>query len=207
MIRIVAIASLTSLLLLVLYLPSAQPPERFLQQLREEHRESTVFWGPDIAERMLDKMMVLQAGAAAASPVPAASSAPAPSGLNRAVGREMAHVNQRLFNNPYFRSIDALLVLASYRLSMLLEWLPRCWVLALALAIDAFLERAIKSKEFRQHDPEMFALYVSAAILVLCASVLATVWPWALHPAAWAVVPLLVSALVSRAITHFHRRP
>ncbi|AEF88732.1 hypothetical protein DelCs14_1703 [Delftia sp. Cs1-4] len=207
MIRIVSVASLTALLLLVLYLPSAQPPERFMQQLRAEHLRAADFWGTGPAERMLDRMMALQADAAAMSPVPRASSAAPVGGLDRAVGQEMAQVNRRLFDNAYFRSIDALLILASYRLSMLLEWLPRCWMLALALVTDAFLERATKSKVFRQHDPEMFALYVSAAIFTLCASVLAMVWPWALHPAAWAAAPILVCVLASRAISHFHRRP
>lgn len=207
MIRVAAIASLTALLLLVLYLPAAQPPERFLLQLRQEHLQNSDFWGAETAERMLDRMMELQADAATASPVPAASSAPAHTGVDQAVGREMARVNQRLFNNPYFRAIDALLVLASYRLAMLLEWLPKYWLLAWALATDAFLERAVKSREFRQHDPEMFALYVSAAIIALCACALAMVWPWTLHPAAWAAAPALVCVLATRAIAHFHRRP
>ena len=37
MIRVVAVISLVCLLVLVLYLPSAYPPERFLAQLRMEH--------------------------------------------------------------------------------------------------------------------------------------------------------------------------
>lgn len=206
MIRIVAVVSLTALLLLVLYLPSAHPPERFVQQLREEHLRTGDFWGLPVAQRIFERMMVLQAEAQAVSPVPSASDAPGTAGVDQAVGREMAQVNQRLFNSPYFRSIDALLVLASYRLSALLQWLPACWVLALALVTDAFLERAAKAKEFRQHDPEMFALYVSTAILTLCASVLAMVWPWTLHPAAWAAAPIVVAVVLSRAIAHFHRR-
>ena len=135
------------------------------------------------------------------------SDAPDTAGVDKAVATEMAQVNRRLFNSPYFRSIDALLALASYRLAALLQWLPPCWVLALALVIDAFLERVAKAKEFRQHDPEMFALYVSIAILTLCASLLAMVWPWTLHPLAWAAVPVVVAVVLSRAISHFHRRP
>jgi hypothetical protein len=45
MIRFVAIASLLALLILVLYLPSAYPAERFMNQLRAEHALNTDFWG------------------------------------------------------------------------------------------------------------------------------------------------------------------
>ena len=41
MIRAVAVLSLLVLLVLVLYAPSAHPPERFLAQLRAEHEAAT----------------------------------------------------------------------------------------------------------------------------------------------------------------------
>ncbi|WP_204320014.1 DUF4400 domain-containing protein, partial [Klebsiella pneumoniae] len=64
----------------------------------------------------------------------------------------MASVNQRLFGNSYFRAIDALVLLAAFRLSAMLEWLP--WMAAfLAAAIaDGAISRVIKSKEFLHHD-------------------------------------------------------
>ncbi len=207
MIRIVAIASLTTLLLLVLYLPSAHAPERFMQQVREEYERATEVWGRNTSERILERMLSMQSQSLAVSPVPTPASAPPTAQLDGAVGREMAQVNQRLFNSPYFRSIDALLVLATYRLAALVEWLPKCAAFALALLADAFMERAIKSREFRQHDPEMFALYASLAIFLLCACMLALVWPWTPHPAAWAAMPVGIALLASRAIAHFHRRP
>ena len=52
MIRIVAIASLMALLVLVLYLPSAHPPERFVAQLRVEHEQITRFWSAQHAENI-----------------------------------------------------------------------------------------------------------------------------------------------------------
>ena len=45
MIRIVTITSLVSLLMLVLYLPSARPAHAFLAQIRNEHAALTGFWG------------------------------------------------------------------------------------------------------------------------------------------------------------------
>ena len=70
----------------------------------------------------------------------------------------MTAINQRLFNTPYLRSIDALL-LASYRAAALLQWLPWLSLLIGVMAVDTHLQRLIRAKEFRLHNPELFALY------------------------------------------------
>ena len=206
MIRAVAILSLVSLLVLVLYLPSAHPPERFIAQLRAEHDATVEFWGRDPATRILSRALSVQDAARDATPVPSPTAAPAASGVSGAVASEMASVNQRLFNNAYFRSIDALVMLASFRLSTLVEWLP--WLLAFMVAVvaDGYVVRAIKAKEFRQHDPEMFALYACAAIVTACATVIGFVVPIDMHPLVMPCVPLGVSVLVSRAVGSFHQR-
>lgn len=206
MIRAVAVLSLVSLLVLVLYLPSAHPPDHFLAQLRAEHQAAARFWGDEPALRMLSHALSVQDTARQASPVPSAGDAPALGAVDGAVAREMASVNQRLFNNAYFRSIDALLMLASFRLATLLEWLP--WLLAFTVAVvaDGGFARHIKSKEFLQHDPELFALYACAAIVAVCAAVLGLVAPMEMHPLVMPCVPLLVSMLVGGAVGSFHRR-
>lgn len=206
MIRVAAIGALSTLLLLVLYLPSAHPPERFIQLLRQEHLHAHDVWGATTADRILHRAMAIESQAGTAPPLPTRASAPlAPHGTGT-VQHEMAQVNRRLFDNPYFRSIDALFVLAIYRFSALVEWLPKCIFFLLAFLVDALAERVIKAKEFRRHDPEVFALYLSIAIVALCACVLAMVSPWSLHPAAWAVAPLGIAVLVGRATADFHRR-
>jgi hypothetical protein len=58
----------------------------------------------------------------------------------------MSEVSSRLFDNDYFRSIDALFALATYRLSILLEALPFLLV---------FLTVAL----FHGVEPREFALY------------------------------------------------
>lgn len=206
MIRAVAVLSLVSLLILVLYLPSAHPPERFLAQLRAEHQAAAAFWGDEPAMRTLSRALSVQDTARQASPVPSSADAPALRAVDGAVAQEMASVNQRLFNNAYFRSIDALFLLASFRLASLIEWLP--WLVAFtgAVVADGCFTRLIKSKEFRQHDPELFALYACAAIVAVCGTVLAFVAPLTLHPLVMPCVPLLVSLLVSRAVGSFHKR-
>lgn len=206
MIRAVAILSLLSLLVLVLYVPSAHPPERFLAQLRVEHQIATGYWGLQPATRMLDRAVRMQEATAKVTPIPAATDAPSTSAVNGAVLLEMTSVNQRLFNNPYFRSVDAQLLLASYRLSTLLEWLPMLSIFVMAAIADGGFARFIKAKEFRQHDPEMFALYASLGIVVLCATVIGFVWPMRLHPLLLPCAPLVVGVLVGRALGCFHRR-
>jgi len=206
MIRAVAILSLLILFTLVLYVPSAHSPERFLAQLRDEHQIATVYWGLQPATHMLDRAMRMQEATANVTPIPAAKDAPSTSAVNGAVVLEITSVNQRLFNNPYFRSVDALLLLASYRLSTLLEWLPLLAAFVMAAIADGGFARFIKAKEFRQHDPEMFALYASFGIVVLCATVIGFVWPTRLHPMLLPCAPLVVGVLVGRALGCFHLR-
>ena len=206
MIRAVAVLSLLTVLVLVLYIPSANPPERFLAQLHAEHEIAAVYWGVEPAARMLERAVSMQETAATVTPIPAAKDAPSTSNVNGVVSREMSAVNQRLFNNTYFRAVDALLLLASYRLSTLLEWLPWLAVFALASVVDGGLARLIKAKEFLQHDPEMFALYASLGIVILCATVIGFVLPVSLHPLLLPCVPLVVGVLAGLAVGCFHRR-
>lgn len=206
MIRVVSIAALLSLLVLVLYLPSAHPPERFLAQIRIEHQVMEEIWGETPALRILDRALDLQGAAREATPVPPIASASAASGVDGAVAREMTSVNQRLFGNSYFRAIDALVLLAAFRLSAMLEWLP--WMAAfLASAVaDGAISRVIKSKEFLHHDPERFALYASMAVVLSCAVVVAMVVPVPVHPMVSPAVLATFALLVGRSFAHFHRR-
>lgn len=206
MIRAVAILSLLAALVLVLYVPSVNPPERFLAQLRIEHEAAVAYWGSAPATRMLDRAIVLQGATADVTPIPSAADAPPAANVNGAVAGEMAAVNRRLFDNPYFRAVDALLLLASYRLSTLLEWLPWLSVFLLASLVDGTQARLVKAEEFVQHDPEMFALYASLSIMVLCATAVACVLPITLHPLLLPCVPLMIGAATGRAVGSFHRR-
>ena len=206
MIRAVAVLSLLVLLVLVLYLPSAQPPERFLAQLRAEHEAATAYWGTEPATRLLDRTLRMQDATARAPPIPAPNDTPSTAGINGAVAREMSSINQRLFNNAYFRSVDALVLLASYRLATLLEWLPWLAMFLVAAVADGGFARLIKAKEFLQHDPEMFALYTSLGIVTLCVTVVGFVLPVTLHPLLLPCVPLAVGVLAGRAVGCFHRR-
>lgn len=207
MIRLTAIGSLLALLALVLYIPSVFTAERFIAQLRAEYAAAAAYWGDAPASRSLDVAIALTDSARVASP-PASADHPAPAAaVDAAVGREMNSVNARLFGNAYFRSIDALLVLATFRVSMLMQVLPWFAAFAIAVSIDGYLQRTVKSREFRQHDPEVFALAACATIALLCGSVVATVTPFTLHPLALPVAALLACVFIGRALASYHHRP
>lgn len=202
MIRAIAVTSLVTLLVLVLYLPSAHPPQRFLTQLHNEHTAATRFWGPPAAARILNRALRLQHNTAGLTPRPNTTpQAPKTSGSDA-----MADLNQRLFHNPYFRSVDALLLLASYRAASLLEWLPWLSALIIVMSIDTHLQRLIKAKEFRQHNPELFALHTGLGIITLCATVLACAAPVSWHPLVLPLLPLVVGFFASQAWGQYHRR-
>lgn len=206
MIRAVAIVSLTALLILVLYLPSAHPPEHFVGQLRMEHEQTAGFWTSQHAERILTRTLDAQESAGQFSPVPTLRQAPDPRRVDAAVANEMSAVNTRLFNSPYFRSIDALLLLATYRFFTLLEWLPWLLTFGLAALLDGAALRAVKAKQFAHHDPEMFALHVCAAIVLLCAAVIALVLPVTLPAMLLPAVPVGIGVFMAGALGSFHRR-
>ena len=206
MIRFVSMTSLLALLILVLYLPSAYPPERFINQLRTEHGLMSDFWGHDTAMRILARSLDLQMTAKEASPVPSLASAPPPHAVDLAVTGQMSDVSARLFNNAYFRSIDTLLVLSTYRFSAFIEGLPFLLAFMAVALFDGFVLRIVRSKEFLQHSPEMFAVYVCAAIVTACATIIAFVMPVTLPPAALSGVPLAFSVFASRAVANFHHR-
>jgi hypothetical protein len=60
MIRYVWITAMLAILCIVLYIPSAVPPERFLEVLRAEHAMNEHVWGAATAQRILSRMLDMQ---------------------------------------------------------------------------------------------------------------------------------------------------
>jgi len=71
---------------------------------------------------------------------------------------------------------------------------------------DGLIRRAVKSKEFLRHDPELFAVHVCLAVLTACGLALSVVLPMTIHPYAFASAPLLAALFSGQAITNFHAR-
>jgi hypothetical protein len=205
-IRVVIIASLTALLALVLYLPSAYPGQRFIAQLRAEHLQLAAFWDTRRAERILARSIDAQAATAQRAPIPNARDAPAPGAIHNAVASEMSAANARLFNSPYFRSVDALLLLASYRAFAMLEWLPWLALFGVAAMADAVVVRSIKARQFGHHNPEAFAACAAGAVLLACGMLITFVLPINLPPLTAPGVLIALSVLTTGAVGNFHRR-
>jgi hypothetical protein len=206
MIRAISVVSLTLLLIFVLYIPSAHPPERFLEQMRAEHRLNVEHWGNARAVRIMERGLAMNAALGSASPVPNENHAPHLDPVAEAVGHEMAQVNRRFFGNRYFRAIDSLILLATYRIAALSAWLPVEMVIVLALLLDGQLARIRRAKEFMQHDPEWFAVHASAFVLVACGSIVAFVTPIDIPPWALGMLPIAAGGVFSRMVANFHRR-
>jgi hypothetical protein len=206
-IRAITITALLGLLVLVLYLPSAYPPPRFLQQLRIDHAASVEFWGGAAAHDLLDATLDRQRNVQDVAPIPNAYDAPSTERVNGAVAQEMSSVNERLFNSPYFRSLDAMLLLATYRSSLALKWLLWLALFPVTIAVDSLVLRRVKALEFTRHDPEMFAVLACTAITTACVAILLLVLPVSLHPAVLPLALPLALSLCARAFASYHASP
>jgi hypothetical protein len=207
MIRVTCIVCLAALLVMVLYVPFAYPTERFLDQLRQEHGSIAQLWNDAVAARILDTALGLQDSARRAAPSPhAAPPAASSAAVGTAVAGEMASVSQRLFGNPYFRSIEALFLLAMFRLGTMAHALPWCLPFVVAVLADGQVSRLLKAREFRPHDPQVFALAIATAIAVSCVTFLALLVPAEVPAIVWTVAPVIVALLAGRALACFHLR-
>ena len=66
--------TLCVVLLYALYLPSAYPPERFVEQIRTEHGLNAAFWGEERAHQLLQRSLALYAHQSEVVPAAFASS-------------------------------------------------------------------------------------------------------------------------------------
>jgi hypothetical protein len=205
-IRALSVASLGALLVLVLYLPSAYPPDRFLAQMRAEHALNDGLWGHEPALRILGRALAVRPESrdATLSTANAAGTVPAP--VDVALAAQISTTTARLFGNPYFRSAEALATLAIYRVSSLLEWLPVLLPFLAAALLDGAVGRTVKSKEFSHHDPETYGLSGLLLVLMFCVTSIAFVLPVTLHPYFVAATPVAVGLFGSIAIANFHAR-
>ena len=203
MIRYVFIAAMLAILCIVLYIPSAVPPERFLDVLRQEHAVMQRTWGPEVADRVLARMLDMQrASAVSASPTPVETKQP--TAVDAAMTAQIGQMSTRLFGNPYFRSIDSLFALVTYRLSATLELLPLLGIFLVIVAVDGFVVRMVRSKEFIPHSAEMFGGSVVGGIALGSAVVVAWFLPYQLHPMLVVLALLAMLFVLSRAVANYH---
>jgi len=203
-IRAVAITSLVSLLMLVLYLPSARPAHAFLAQIRSEHEELAEFWGRAHAFGILQTMLDLQPDSPHAPPL--MSTATVRPTSETKVQREVSAVGERLLKNEYFLSLNALVLLAKYRIAVILHLLSGIVPFLLASVADGLVRRAVKGTDFSGHNPEVFSVCVCGAILSACLGVIACVIP---APLPSPLMPALLGGLgvfANLGLANYHKR-
>jgi len=207
MIRAVAAGSLLALVALVLYLPAANGPETFMRQATIEHETNLDLLGPDAALRILYRMRFLQGRSADANPIPSTFlDNPGPPPVDATVARHFSAAGARILDSRYVRSMEALLALALLRIASLAEWLPLASAFLFVAVFDGLIRRAVKSKEFLRHDPELFAAHACLAVLTLCGLAISVVLPTTIHPYAFASAPLLAGLFSGQTIANFHAR-
>ena len=117
---------------------------------------------------------------------------------------QITQMNMRLFGNPYFRSIDSLFALATYRLSAIIELLPLLAIFLLVVGVDGLVLRQVRAKEFVADSAEMFAVSVILAIVLGSMVAVAAFLPMRLHPMFVTLSLLAMLFALSRAIANYH---
>jgi len=204
MIRTVAIASLVSLLVLVLYLPSARPAHAFLTQIRNEHAALTGFWGRAHAFGMLKTMLDLQPDTPHAPPLMSSTTVRPTS--EPKVQKEVSAVGDRLLKNEYFRSLNALVLLATYRLAVIWHLFPGVVPFFVAAFADGLVRRAVKGTDFTGHNPEVFSCCVAGVIVSVCGILIACVYPGQLHSIVFPLLFCAAGVLMCLGIANYHKR-
>jgi Domain of unknown function (DUF4400) len=205
MVRYVWIGAMLAILCIVLYIPSASPPERFAEVLRAEHAVTRDVWGPEVADRILRRMLDLQQGTPPLSePPPQTVQVGQQANVDAAMAMQMTQMSMRLFGNPYFRSIDALFALVTYRLSAIIELLPLLTIFVVVAGTDGFVLRQVRAKEFVAHSAEMFGASLIAAIVLGGIVAVAAFLPLRLHPMFFTLSLLAMLFALSRAIANYH---
>jgi Domain of unknown function (DUF4400) len=206
MVRAIALSTLLGHLIVMPYLPTVWPAERFLAQIRAEHQAHQSAWGPRAAAQILDRAVSWHAGlqrvAFSLWPLPGG---PAQPGAPPAA-RELAMARGKLFDAGYFRGLQALLMLAAFRLSTGCQWWLATAILGAAVLVDSLALRRLRADEFNGHDPERYAMWGGLALAILAMASLALLMPASIPFTTWPAVPWLVLIFMGRSIVHFHVR-
>jgi hypothetical protein len=206
MIRWVWISAMLAILCSVLYIPSAVPPERFWEVLRAEHEVNERIWGPVTSSRILGRMVDIQQSGRELSAAPAATVARASqeSAITSAMSGQVGQMSERLFSNAYFRSIDSLFALVTYRLSATVELLPLLLIFFVVVVVDGLVVRKVRAREFVPHSAEMFGASIVGGIALGSAVVVAWFLPFQLHPMFVTLCLLTTLFVLSRAVANYH---
>ena len=165
--RYLAIFLMTAILGLVLWLPAAYTARQFYGAVRLDHTTNEQFWGePYAANALRSAIAFLDARK------PPAISAPAGTGptgqAERQLANRMQQFTERMRGAGYLRAMEAMTMLAFYRLVTMRYLAPAVALFLLPALVDAAVRRIVRTHEFRSHDPERYSLAIVGA-MILCA--------------------------------------
>lgn len=203
MIRYLAIILTAGLLCLVLWLPASHPAAEFYRAALAEHISNSNVWGRQFSTAALSRALAatsIRHQSAVPSAIPIG---PTGAAEHRLTAR-MQDVMERFYGTPFMSALDAMTVLAYYRLATLLYLLPGAGLLLLPALLDAAARRVIRTHEFRRHDPERYSFAIAGAMIASVAVIASCVLPLPLPPILAPCAMLLAIYCLHVVIANFH---
>jgi len=206
MIRVVFIGALALILCAILYIPSTTSPERFIDIIKRENAAHRAAWGEDAADRSMTRLLNLQQSVVQEhqTPAPTASEAPFAATPQAAMTQQVGQMGARMFANSYFKSIEGLMLLASYRACALVEILPLALLVLVVVVIDGCVVRVVRSREFIPHSAELFSASSAGGIFIGSGVLLSLFLPFSVDPMYVTAAIVLMLFTLSRAIANYH---
>ena len=207
MLRILTGIALLSIVVVALYLPSQFPAHRFYDQLRAEHTTNEQFWGDDHADAILERALALDAKVvnAPATVAPAVAVARQAADPLSRTNLQLTQLKERFVSSSYVQGLRATLLLAEYRLSALIQWFPAMLIFVVVAILDGLVVRLVSSYEFGDHSPVKFGAFGFALVGFVWLVAVSFMWPTAIHPVFYGVVPVVLAVLLATVVANFHR--
>lgn len=205
---VLPLIAIISLVVLALYLPSQFPAQTFYDHLRAEHAANEAFWGNAHAGEILERALAMDAVIVAAPETVAPAVVKPKEPIAGALGdvrRRLAAMWERFTGSSYVQGLRATLLLAEYRLSSVVQWLPAVLGFVVLALVDGLVVRVVRAYEFGDHSPVRFGAVAVAFVGLAWLVAVSLMWPTAVHPLFYAIVPLVLAALLSALIANFHR--
>jgi len=191
--RFVIIVSLALCAIFFFVAPSRYTADDFRSVIVQEHGLNAAFFGEAHASRvlaLLDQFRSTMAGPSVHNESGAAAAHGAPAQFSK---------------SAYGQAMDAMFLLAVYRLSYFLEFLPLFLPFLIVFIIDGFCARSVRAREFVPHSPAMYGSVLFLLVCVCALIVIAFSLPFALHPLVLACCPVIASCLAGIAVGNYHK--
>lgn len=208
-VRAVLIAGLVALVIAVLAIPAMVPPARFLQIVKAEHQINRNFVTQQAADRVMLRMLDMQDAASekakpTAAPVHQPAAGASSVHIDSAVVGRLGQVGDQLLRNDYMRSLDGMLLLVIYRLSLALEFVPVIFVFMLVVFVDGSVLRMVRTRQFVAHSSEAAGINAAGGVALGCGAAVMLVMPVEVHPMVFLASSLLSLFAFSRFVANYH---